>query len=481
MRRCDTSMSDNTYLGMAGQPLHPTESMLLLAASGAPGTEHEREHAGACLLCRVLIGRLQAEGRQADTGGDLTALTAASPVLPEGFLAALRGDGTADSSDALPGQVWRAADSASEGGVALLVWVRKVLGTTAAVLPVVPDTDMADEYSLLVDADATPLGMELAVLTGVDGEILLSNLVTPVGTLNIAADVAEVRRAADTGREPPSAVRTGLPVIREDDQRIEYRQIVSELLGSLGTADHPAAYDVLTASGDAWNPLALLDALGYLSYYEAGLRVAPAEPDQALYGEPGHSLHPVACVTHLSTCVLVVLITGPAPEAALRSPRIAGMCRTLQNTFLEADSVAVCAAASEWPALMLNPSDTGDALQVPSGRISGPRVDEEPLELVTALRKLFDGTRGPWHDAAPVQFEDRKTSLKNVKALSVQAASDAVAGIRREAARAVIPSKREGYGSVGDADVDAVGSLIEAVLAGADPDEAVQGLLEEAP
>lgn len=453
-----------------GQPWHPTASQLAPGTAGDVTRADVQEHVTGCLRCRVQSARVEAAGRQRATGSALTALRASSPELPERLMTALRHAASRDTAEPAAGQLWRAGGGATgrPPGTALLVWIRRVHGTTAAVLPVVLDTDMADEDTLLVDPAASPLGTDLAVLTSVDVDIRVEALTTLIGPLPIDADVAAVRRR-DTG---PDAPHTGTPIARVDDQRIEFRQVVSELLHSLG--EDPPDEDL---DEDA-NPLALLDALRDLSYYEHGLRVESVERPEPTYTGDDHVLHPIAVVHHLSACVLVVAISGPSPVAALGGPHVARACAPLQHAFPEADSIAVCAVSPDWLSLMLGFGDTTTAIGTPSGRPAPARAPGEPLDLVTALRKHFDGARGIWDDTAPVRFDDVPSALHQAGQVAKDAARRAVDAVRREGGRAVIPSKRDGYATVDVTTVAAVETMMNSALAGADPGDVVDELLE---
>lgn len=450
---------------------HP--SATALAATGR--TPRVEAHLASCLRCRAQALRLAAESRQRVTKAAVASLLPDSPVLPRAIFDAAIDTAPQDRPAPAEGELWRARnrDDVASGAMAVLVWVRRVFDTTAVVLPVVLDVEMADDETLLLEADDSPLGVRVAVLTGVDSEVLAANLTTRIGPLPIADGVAAVRQAAHGKAVLPEHVRTGPPIVRDDDQRLEFRQAVGETVAALG----PIAADEPDSRQDDHDPLALLEALRDLAYYEPGLRVEPAGAGRPLFVDARHSARPLAAVHHLSTCVIVAVLSGDEPTAAMSGPDVAGACLSLLAAHPEADSVAVCAAEPDWPAVLLGPADTGPAIGVPSGAPVRGGAPAPPLDLVTALRKHFDGARDRWDDAAPVRFDDTAAALGHARAIGAERSRGAIEEIRKEGARAVIPSKRAGYSAVGDTAVDAVKALIDAVLAGEDPAEAVDGLI----
>lgn len=454
-----------------GPGWHPTATALA-AATRAPGVE---AHLASCLRCRAHALRLAAEGRQRVDKAAVASLLPDSPVLPEAILDAALDTPPQDRPAPAEGELWRARnrDDARPGAMAVLVWIRRVFAESALVLPVVLDVEMADDESLLLEASDSSLGIRAAVLTGVDAEILAANLTTRIGPLAIAEDVAAVRQAARGKAVLPGHVRTGPPIVRDDDQRLDFRQAVGETVAALG----PISSDEPDEPQDSHDPLALLEALRDLAYYEPGLRVEPASPSRPLFVDARHTARPLAAVHHLSTCVIVAVLSGDEPAAALTGSDVAGACLSLLGAHPEADSVAVCAAEPDWPAVLLGPADTGPAIGVPSGGPVRAGAPAPPLDLVTALRKHFDGARDRWDDAAPVRFDDAAAALGHARAIGAERSRGAVEEIRNEGARAVIPSKRAGYAAVGDTAVDAVKALIDAVLAGEDPASAVDGFI----
>jgi hypothetical protein len=126
------------------------------------------------------------------------------------------------------GEIWRVG-----GSEAMLVWIRRVLDDGVAdVIPVVLDVDLADAESIIVPADATCLGVELAAMVALRTHVHCGAFLAHVDTLDIADDVAEVMAATREGWSP-RRVRVGPPIVDGRDQRIEYRQAIRDIFGEI--------------------------------------------------------------------------------------------------------------------------------------------------------------------------------------------------------------------------------------------------------
>lgn len=454
-----------------GGPWHPTASTL----AAAPRPAHIAQHLEGCLRCRVQALRLAAAERQHVSETAVAALLPNSPVLPDQIMAVVRDTQPSNRPRPAAGELWRATNhaDAGPGTTALLVWIRKTFTFTTLVLPVVLDIEMADDETLLLSPEDSHLGLPAAVLTGVDAEILTANLTTRIAVLDIAVDVAAVRDVVRGRTDTLSGQQTGSRIVRDDDQRIDYRQAMGEMLAALG----PLPEEEVDTPQERHDSMTLVEALRDLSYYEHGLRIEPIELARPQLLDANHIASPVATVHHLSTCVLVALVTGNLPSRALTGLGIAEVSSALLVTYPEADIVAVCAAAPDWPAILLGPADSGPAIGVPSGAIATAGARSAALELLTALQKHFDGAQDTWQDAAPVHFHDTSARLSHVKAVGAAQAHQAVEEVRKVGRRAVIPSKRAGYQQVDDTTVSAVQGLLDAVLAGDDATAAVEELL----
>lgn len=166
-------------------------------------------------------------------------LSAATP-LPDGLADLIQAPRAGDPQ---PGEIWRIGRDE-----ALLVWVRRVFPDGVAdVIPLVLDVEQADQETILIPADATPVDTELAAMVPLRTHVDLGAFLNRIGTLDIRADVTEVMQAAREDRRPQD-VRVGPPIDRDDDQRIVYRHAVRCLLSELapGCGAHPPNQDPTT-------------------------------------------------------------------------------------------------------------------------------------------------------------------------------------------------------------------------------------------
>jgi hypothetical protein len=470
------SVMDTNDDPFGGRPFrHPTLVELQEFAQGEDSADAAavEAHVDGCLLCRIHVNRLAIGGLEAANPAFIYALTAESPRIPSSVLDPLRAtDSVAPTDSFQVGQLWRARDrsESASGAIAVLVWVRKVFETTAAVLPVFLDTDLADNETLIIPSENSPLQSELALFTNIDAEIHLSNLATLIGSLDLQDDVATLRAASRSGTQPPAHLATGPAIMRSDDQRLEFRQIISELLDSL-------YIDTNNESPDYLDVHELMTQIHEQSFFHSGLRVDRLPFGDMTYLDELHALHPVAAVHHFATCAIVVAVSGPDSYAQLMSPQLPRACAAVLSQFPEGDSVAVCAAGWDWPSVLLTPAQMDSAIEVPSGLIHDASASSAPLDLSTLLIKHFEGASDRWDDASTVQFDDLSSTLRNIEAMSTSIVRSAIENIRLSGNRATIAAKKEGYLRLGADTAEGISGLIRGVLAGEDPAGAVDDLL----
>lgn len=91
---------------------------------------------------------------------------------------------------------------------------------------------MADSESLLVPALATALQVPLVALIPVRTHIHRDAFLNKLGVLYISESVEEIITAAREGR-PHDVADVGAPIEGPEDRRIEFRQLMGDLLGDL--------------------------------------------------------------------------------------------------------------------------------------------------------------------------------------------------------------------------------------------------------
>ena len=341
--------------------IHDHPSALALAASQDESEEAVavREHLAVCLICRVRGGRLRHMTAPGSPSDDAVAriLQASAPEPP--ILARLTT--THEEGPPRPGELWRVGRDE-----ALLVWVRRVFAGTADVVPAVLDIELADQESVVVPAHATPLGMPLALLTGVRGHVGMPAFLEHLGSIEVSAQVQEVMAAAREGRTPQGA-DVGLPIESDDDQRIEYRQVVADLLSDLAPSRWPSPItDEVPESGyDELCSLLSQELPG--RHYGTQVSAVPFRPVLA-YGAT--SLWTCARVTYLDTSVVVAMLDGARLEEALLVAELATACLEVVRLEPDADAIAVASKSSGWPTAVLGVPQLRTAFETPQRRPS---------------------------------------------------------------------------------------------------------------
>jgi hypothetical protein len=423
---------------------HPTESELADLALG--GLDESRsiavsEHVRACPECRILFDRLLRGLR------DLPAID--PPGEPDVAVpdAALRAIAAADRPEAGPqsGELWRVRQA--PGDPVTVVWVRALGSTGAAVVPVSFDTELADDYTLIVPAAASPLGTPLAVHVSVETTIDARYLLDRLGSVDVTAAVESIRAARENGA-PAEGQNVGPIVASPLDERIEYRQAVADRLAELApaTTGEPDAPTRATIGHEAaaqqdWWPLVARSDRGslLLALHEAladthvRARVTP-RPARAAGAE---HLNAVALVAELDAFVLVASAEGRLDgRALLESAQLA----------LQADQLlsAVCVAEPVAPFLsvVIDRRDVVEAIETPSGRLRPPRQSRRPAPLSEALVKFLDATITPFGRLAGTMVEGAAIDPRQ---LAADVSADAVRTVAGSAGRYKVAGKRPGY------------------------------------
>jgi hypothetical protein len=308
-----------------------------------------------------------------------------------------------------------------------------------------------------VAAEASPLGLPLAVHLPVEATIDPQALLDRLGQLDVA------------GGTPGPAIVSPL------DQRIEYRQALADRLAELTSA--PAAGE--DAGQDDWWPLDTVSDRAHLlkTIHQAlgethpGARIVPRPPATAA----SEHLSAEALVAELDAFVLVASLDRPLDdEARLEAAR----------QVLHADQLlnAVCLIEPSPPflAVVIDRRDVVAAIETPSGLLRPPRQSRPPAPVGTALTKFLDATISPFGRLARTFVEGQAPDSRQ---LAVDVSADAVRTVEASAKAFKTEGKRPGYERVKRHQAS-ITRLVEAALNRPDVDVAAtleDGLLEDGP
>jgi hypothetical protein len=440
---------------------HPETGALsdyVRSALAEPELAEIEAHLDVCLACRVWAARLEHAQPTEPTDELISGLVAASPDVPEGLLSAIKSEHVDQTPQA--GDLWRCGR-----GDALLVWLRNVFDDgLVAVVPVVFDIELADELTLIKPAESNPLGLDLGFMVSVESHIDLRSLIGKVGTIDVADDIEALRQVRRGGPRNLD-ILVGTPIEMADDQRIEYQQLVSDLLGDCA----PEAFDDDTEDDGTDGEVdlgAIRGELDELTWSVPDIKIVEFDVVHTAIDDSHHLLR-VATVQRLNVVVVVVAVVGPAPENVLVSD--VGT-RVVNSELLaeRADAVAAVIDTVTLEAVVVSPWDATDAIDVPTGDPAPPTIPD-PLPLRDAVRKYLDARVNNW-DAPRVSFD--RGSI-DVLMIAARASGRAVVDVVAEGQRAKTPEKKDRYVSVNGKESAATSVLIREMLAGSDAREAV--------
>jgi hypothetical protein len=372
---------------------------------------------------------------------------------------------THDEGPPRPGELWRVGRDE-----ALLVWIRRVLADAVDVIPAVLDIDLADQESVILPAHVTPIGMSIALLTGVRGHVGMPAFLERIGYVDASAEVQEVMSAARDGRAS-QAVDVGPPIESGDDQRIEYRQVVADLLADLApsTWPEPTAGPVTGPGSDE-----LVELLSHdLPDRHYGVLISSV-PLRRVPAYDNTSLSTCARVAYLDTSVIVAILDGSRLEDALKVDAMASACLEVVRPEY-ADAVAVASRSSDWPTAVLAVPQLRTAFETPRGDRVAPRLITEPLPVIDALAKFLNNQVTAWEVTEPTA--SRIQSL-NFEQVALQTATEAVASVVAEGRRAKIPAKRLAWTNLADDFRSRIAASIISIAAGEAAEVVLDDLIE---
>lgn len=431
---------------------HPTESLLLDYVAGTARTPGAvEEHIAFCTQCRDIVDRFR-KARLGDDDAfddlDHIDLSPEAPSAPAALIAALA---DADKPHLAVGQLWRAAPKGE--GDTLLVWIRRLRPDgRPAVVPVTFDSEFADRYDVIVPADRSPLGVELAFHTTAEGTIDQRALVDRIADMDVSSDIEAVRRARREGL-PVVDVTVGAPVPAIYDERVEYRNHLSDLILAMSTPRlEPNSSPPDEASDERIEPDLQDDALDdlfddeilaeYIRELELGLaytypqcRLLPAAWTDAPV------MRPIGTLINVDVFVRLVLVDVPRDVM-----RLIDASRATFDADLSANAVCFSTASDEFPSWLFD----RDAVRAADGDYVGavqPDMDRVLVgTLVEVLTKYFDRVVDPFRVVSSTVLDEVAV---DPSALAIQAGSAAVDQIVGKAAGYKIPGKQPGYERVG--------------------------------
>jgi len=453
---------------------HPTESELAELALGRLDEARSSSvvgHLRSCLACRILSDRLS-RGVPTLPVGDPPGGSNAS--VPEAVLAAVVAADRPEAG-AQPGDLWRARHR--RGGPVTLVWLRALGPTGVAVVPVTFDTELADEYTLIVPAATSPLAIPLAFHVSVETTVDAAYLLDRLGSVDIAATVELVRVARERG-EPVRGPSVGPNIVSRLDERVEYREALADRLAELAPAVEdelpPGARDMTERQAaeqdDWWLPaagsgraallMALHEALGDT---HARARITPRPAIAAASEHFGA----IALVAELDAFVLIASVEGPFEgRALLESARLALQADQLLN--------AVCLVEPFAPFMsaVIDRRDVVEAIETPSGRLRPPRQSRPPAPIGEAVAKFLDATITPFGRLAGTVVDGEAIDPRG---LATDVSAEAVRTVAGSARGFKVDGKRPGYERV-TRHKASITRLVESALG--DPDVDVASIME---
>lgn len=394
--------------------VHPSSSELHVALHEPAEAAKTLEHLSECLACRVRMSRIRHAAEPALPSVDsLQRIVDASTPMPDVVADRILADG-----DELPepNEIWRVGRSE-----ALLVWVRRIFDDGVAdVVPLVLDVDLADRESVLIAADATPLAAETAAMVSLRTHIATDAFLNRLGSVDISKDVTEVMTAIREGRRP-SGVRVGPPIDDDNDQRLEYRQVLRDLLAELT----PSAWLAVENDGDesarragsakdsGRSPRTTDEIKAELEERLPHSQCRLVAPNSVTV-DGGARVTSHLRVDYLDTAVLVVIVHSDDVRAFVDVGAMAAACQQMTLIEMDADAVAVSLLKDDWPTVLFKAAHMRDAFELPSGANVGPTATLEGYGVVDTICKHLEGARIAWEITQRASNQIQRTDLHRI-------------------------------------------------------------------
>jgi hypothetical protein len=218
------------------------DTVLCELAPGLQSAELQR-HIADCPFCRIRFRRITAtRGPRADVDAIARAIPSA-PRVPASVVEVL--DGGRRGAPA-PQEMWLTVEP-----LVSMVWIRRIVDSSALVQSVVFDIEMADEHTLVLPAGATPFGVPLAVMCSFDAQVDVDRLDRRLFELPVGPSVEALRAARRSGTTTPPDITVGPPVEDGADERHEFRQIVADRIAAIAAPEEDEDLDPESTEFDA--------------------------------------------------------------------------------------------------------------------------------------------------------------------------------------------------------------------------------------
>lgn len=419
---------------MSASAHHPLDADLLDLVEGALTPEAisaVEAHLAACVLCRIKYQRLSGEPL---TDGDLNdvdrAHTDLGPIdLDKAGIPRFRPVDSVDASPetAAPGELWLTA-----GDEAVMVLLRQILDPSLSLVsPVTFDVEAADDGTVVLDADASPLGLPLAIHDGTTVRLpldVLHSRVVPARTVDLLTVTV-----GDPG------VRRGGPLDGPADPRHEVRQHLADRLLALSPGFGPVQ-----------------DQLEDLRHGGATVEelATPAGCPDGWLG-----------LARILERHLSILVVGTPAGLITESDYVAARGVAVR---WHASALVVC-APGDGTVDLYTPKGLYDAMQVPLGH-RAPEPTVSGLDLIDTVRKFLD-LHPLWH--VPAASETRPVPSVDVSELLDRNGRVATADLADRRVRGT--DKRTAYQQAATRS-DELAAILQRALAGTLTPEDIQGV-----
>lgn len=414
-----------------------------------------RAHLEVCVQCRLRVAGI------ADAEPIPTEPLAQSPRVPQGLLEAFA---LPAGGEPAVGELWRVTGPEE----AMLVWVQRTMDDFMRVIPSTFDTELADEYTLVVGKEDSPFGLDLALHTTLEAELPREVFRERLGALDVASAIERVRDARRSGRPAPSDLLVGYPIVDSLDERLAFRESLASSIGAIAAVGSELD-EILEETAPVDD---VTDLKAHCRRIEAevrawmGIRRKTAKVVSVTYPPVRTSVglvQPVVAVEELALQVLVCAVS--VKDSALLSDRsVVGAAGTMiRSSIATIGSVALVASDSELTTQIRDLADTSPTVvDAPSGVVGAPRPGRAMQALADAIIQVLE-EMGPTFEKidGDVLESDQRIDFD---LLTLQVSEVALEGLRTTGAK--IKEKKSAYQTLGQRPPSELAEILRQLRAG---------------